>query len=295
MDELNQFEARFAERLRAYSAAAARRPDPAMVGRALESMRAAETRRSWWMRIGRGPRMFVLVGAALLGVGGGAFIVGSRPTVLPPTPEPTVLIWSPERALQDWPGAPRVEPAGGPLIVAGLPTSGVPDYAAHTYIDAPRDVVPEVAFVDIVEVQFGEDCWFPPSGCVFFKLAGTVPQPRPDPRVEWIAYGLIVDTTGDGRPEFRLGMDNAPGPEHRRQWRTDLLTGTVTAEIDVAEHPGFMDSVFPDEAAGRASIYANRRPDKPVFRFYVWASVIRDGELVATDYAPDIGWLEMRP
>jgi hypothetical protein len=27
-------------------------------------------------------------------------------------------------------------------------------------------------------------------------------------------------------------------------------------------------------------------------RFYAWASVIEDGRVVATDYAPDVGWLE---
>ena len=27
------------------------------------------------------------------------------------------------------------------------------------------------------------------------------------------------------------------------------------------------------------------------FKFYVWASLIVDGEAVATDYAPNIGWL----
>ena len=30
--------------------------------------------------------------------------------------------------------------------------------------------------------------------------------------------------------------------------------------------------------------------------FYVWASVIENGRVVATDYAPDVGWLlERRP
>jgi hypothetical protein len=27
-------------------------------------------------------------------------------------------------------------------------------------------------------------------------------------------------------------------------------------------------------------------------RFYAWASVIKDGRVVATDYAPDVGWLD---
>ena len=30
----------------------------------------------------------------------------------------------------------------------------------------------------------------------------------------------------------------------------------------------------------------------PATRFYAWASVIQDGRVVATDYAPDTGWLE---
>ena len=29
--------------------------------------------------------------------------------------------------------------------------------------------------------------------------------------------------------------------------------------------------------------------------FYVWASVIKDGRVVATDYAPDVGWLLPSP
>ena len=34
----------------------------------------------------------------------------------------------------------------------------------------------------------------------------------------------------------------------------------------------------------------NNRPK----RFYVWASVIQDGQMVATDYAPDAGWIVPR-
>jgi hypothetical protein len=30
-------------------------------------------------------------------------------------------------------------------------------------------------------------------------------------------------------------------------------------------------------------------------RFYGWASVIQDGRVVATDYVPDVGWLEPSP
>ena len=33
-------------------------------------------------------------------------------------------------------------------------------------------------------------------------------------------------------------------------------------------------------------------PDLPT-RLYAWASMIEDGRVVATDYAPDTGWLEV--
>lgn len=49
---------------------------------------------------------------------------------------------------------------------------------------------------------------------------------------------------------------------------------------------------FPNSRTG--SIFAKRLPDEQVFHFYVWASVIVDGQIVATDYAPDAGWIEMR-
>jgi hypothetical protein len=34
------------------------------------------------------------------------------------------------------------------------------------------------------------------------------------------------------------------------------------------------------------------RGDAGPYRFYAWASEIADGRIVATDYAPDSGWLE---
>jgi hypothetical protein len=43
-----------------------------------------------------------------------------------------------------------------------------------------------------------------------------------------------------------------------------------------------------DEPAG-SLWYSNQRPERT--RFYAWAALIKDGILVATDYAPDAGWL----
>ena len=49
--------------------------------------------------------------------------------------------------------------------------------------------------------------------------------------------------------------------------------------------------------AGRglaAATYGFLRPGRidrqPARHFYLWAALIRDGQLVSVDYAPDVGW-----
>jgi hypothetical protein len=93
--------------------------------------------------------------------------------------------------------------------------------------------------VDIGEVTTGSGCWFRPSACVWFGLAAQ-PRPMPDRRAEWLAYGIVVDTTGDGLPDARYGIDNAYGiddgsvaAEFGRMWRIDLATWSTYAPIQV--------------------------------------------------------------
>jgi hypothetical protein len=47
-------------------------------------------------------------------------------------------------------------------------------------------------------------------------------------------------------------------------------------------------------SATAGGLRVKRLRDQPVFHFYVWASVIVDGQIVATDYAPDAGWITLR-
>ncbi len=96
-------------------------------------------------------------------------------------------------------------------------------------------------------------------------------------------------------------MDNMPvtvAPGHRA-WRTDLDTGrTVSALAAPYGLVGdrFVDTFFPGESSGNVAEFSvGLRPDEPIFRFYAWASMIEDGRVVATDYAPDLGWLEPAP
>ena len=145
----------------------------------------------------------------------------------------------------------------------------------------------------------------------------------------WIAYGLVFDTDLDGVANVRLGMDRVPaelgvggaresGDTAVRAWRTDLRTGVTEvgeAVDDVCEctYPGTlaeMGDVFvevlgasvtpPPETVTyqpMAKFYPVNDGNPYGFgeipgRFYAWASVIQDGRVVATDYAPDVGWLD---
>lgn len=215
-----------------------------------------------------------------------------------PEPSPSMLpalAWNSDRATQDWPGPLRVVAPGAPIVV--------PTYSD----DPPGDVAPEFAVVDIVEVVSRDCGWFPPSACVFFEMGAEVPRPMPDPGSQWIGYGIVVDTTGDGHPDWRFGIDNAAlDVDYGRMWRTDLATGSTFSPSGVLEAPTVMDAVFPGDwgppPPGDGGSYPNVRtgsifakeplPDEGVFHFYVWASVIFDGQIVATDYAPDAGWFE---
>jgi hypothetical protein len=232
---------------------------------------------------------------------------GAPSPCVEPTPSaadslsPQALAWTSDRQAQDWPGPLRVEPPGcAPILV---PASTPGEMGGDSYHDRMGDVGEAFALVDIVDLEFRADCWFRPSGCVYFDMAADVPEPMPDPADQWIAYGIVVDTTGDGRPEFRYGIDNAsPDADGGRMWRIDLTTGsTYISPLGLLEDPQVMDAVFPSDRGfatssdgfNPGSIYAKRLPDQPVFRFYVWASVIVDGQIVATDYAPDAGWIEL--
>ena len=139
--------------------------------------------------------------------------------------------------------------------------------------------------IDIVEVRAREGCWGSSAteACVLFDPASRPDTPL-DPRSSWIAYGIVVDTTGDGHPDQRFGIDNAKEDGGLRMWQTDLASGAT--RLDDSLESGVMDAEFPkydpDNPLGHIFV---RRPG-PVFRFYVWASAIVDGRIIATDYAP---------
>ena len=253
-------------------------------------------------------------------------------TPLPtPTPVPTVrpkpsgpagpLAWSEASLKEDWPAPVRVEPDGGPIVLPILlhaigGAEGWGKIESGRYSDPKDDTGSDVtSWADIKAVTFcGRAC-----------VEAWVPKPpNVDPTEEWIAFGLVADDDGDGVADRRFGMDNMPvdatGHWMHRAWITDLHTGqTVSSDRDddecqnlpvprqsicwdaislVTSFPGRGDEQDGLSAAmlrvGVETIGGGLFGGLPE-RFYAWASVIRDGRVVATDYAPDVGRLEPSP
>jgi hypothetical protein len=274
--------------------------------------------------------MVALIGAAVVG----ASLLRDDPSpviILEPSPvaDPsTRTAWTTTSAAQDWPVPPRLEPNAEPFLASALSGQALctlpadvlasvvfdgvercshgpfededPQDPVRVYLDSAAEPGAEAnSFLDLRAVGFSEGCWFTPATCVNFDVVERVGRPLPHPQDEWIAFGIVADTNGDGTPDFRYGIDNA-APDSgalgtQRMWRTDVLTGETRYWYVLTVAPT-MDAFFPGDKTETfgpttGSIYAHREDGSP-FRFYVWASLIRGGQVVATDYAPDAGWLE---
>jgi hypothetical protein len=216
-----------------------------------------------------------------------------------PTEPPGALAWTPERRDEDWPAPVRPEPAGGESVQP----------MTLTYVDLSGDTTPDgYPCVDIRGVMAD-------TSRVTLTLAAT-DLSRVDPSQRWIAYGIVTDNDRDGVPDWRYGIDNLPadapevGPPNRG-WRTNLHTGQTDAGPEhgdpvwlnggdfKADYPIGSDASqailqfcgFAGDIAGgtrTGSVGCGNELDVP---FYAWASVIVNGRVVATDYAPDAGWL----
>lgn len=119
-----------------------------------------------------------------------------------------------------------------------------------------------------------------------------------------IAYGLVLETSGDGVADYLIGIDNeAPNPGDYRVWVTDLAAGET--DLQIGPYYGWpIEFVHPDEqqpgdalAEGRPRMvftFLDGGPADMSFeqvRFYVWTSATRGDEVLANDFVPDIGWL----
>jgi hypothetical protein len=171
------------------------------------------------------------------------------------------------------------------------------------YGDSIGDAGPGVPWLDIARVGHGGSG--PPYFCI--HLAGERPDSVHDPATRWIAYGFVLDTNGDGEPDVRIGMDYV-GAAKQRAWSTDLRSGQTSGKIfppftsfgsrpEQSAVPGIIDWYHPhdDVDANGGKIYYSARAGTPMPRAYAWASMIEEGRVVATDFAPDVGWLVEPP
>jgi hypothetical protein len=214
------------------------------------------------------------------------------------------LAWTQESLNEDWPAPVRREPAGGG-IVRSMPL---------TYLDPTGDTgSDDLPCIDIRDVTVG-------THEVFFNLASNQP-PDVEPSEAWIAYGVVVDDDRDGVPDRRFGIENPlrtvddPSSNHR-VWRSDLDTGRTESAVDgdfskyvssgfTGGYPGNGDREGFSTGRHGARFRFGREFDttggtktrgfKLDMPFYTWASVIVHGRVVATDYAPDAGWLLATP
>jgi hypothetical protein len=220
------------------------------------------------------------------------------------------LAWTKASLKEDWPAPVRPEPAGGgsvqPMPLQYLDPVGDNESTTFPCVDI------QWVLADTSEVQLKLVSKPPPWSCPESRECSGV-----DPAEQWIAYGVVTDEDRDGVPDWRYGVDNMPagaaekGPPIRG-WRTNLHTGQTDGS------PEHWEDVWLNGGGFNAGLPPDGEDFEPdaIFRFggkfdttqgmqawgfeldmpfYTWASVIVDGRVVATDYAPDSGWLVATP
>jgi hypothetical protein len=193
-----------------------------------------------------------------------------------------------------WPGP--VHNAAGMPVVPMAPDAAEGDVEWADARDEP------VNWIDIARVRVS------PEGRPQWRIELAAKPPRADgleAAETVISYGLVFETTGDGRADYVVGINNdARGLGHFRVWVTDLATGAT--EEQVGPPYGFpVEFRHPDEAGpgddplgSRSMLFTflpGTTPRGLTERspFYAWSAVTSAGETGAWDYAPDSAWLLM--
>lgn len=205
---------------------------------------------------------------AISGTWLGVNVIRSTPRVPAVDPTPAPGVWSPVHER-------------GPILVHGGSTR-----------DELHDT--RVGWVDITRVGTNDIN----AGGWTIELAARPPNAEDRQPGLLIAYGLVLDTTGDGVADYVVGIDNdAPGRGTFHVWVTYLATGETDEQIGPPY--GFpIEFSHPDERGSGPFMHFTFLPGSapadlgptPV-RWYAWASAAKSGEVFASDYAPDAGWI----
>jgi len=268
---------------------------------------ASQTRNLRWQWILVAAATIVVLALGLLAVAAVQDPDRVQTGTVPPTPE---MLTSP---------SPPVEslPASLPEATADqLTTSGPGVWAGP--VRAPNDVVQHMAaspteerlwtWQDPVDASVG---WIDVTRATldrvgrahwYIELAAKPPLATELEPGLIIAYGLVLDTTGDGAADYLAGIDNdASNSGDFRVWVTDLATGETEEQIGPPygfpmefSHPDEREPNDPFAATIMLEFVGRSTPadlDPETVRFYAWTSATRDGDVIAWDYAPDAGWM----
>ena len=229
----------------------------------------------------------VLAAAAiLLALVAGAIGMGSR-RPLPSSVAPSVSVAT---APTVWTGPLRTN--RGEMVVHQMVARG----GGFSALDA-EDAVLQYVDISLVHMR--------PEGQAHWdlELAGWIP-PRTDQNrnVTQLAYGLVVETTGDDVADRVIGIEDVPESNDLRVWVTNLTTGETienvggpygypvefSLPVGAGQEPFSRPSVVFTFLGGTPNTI---RFNAGTARFYAWASATVAGHVLAWDYAPDTGWL----
>ena len=334
MPDFDQFERNLAAALRSDADMRLARFEPATVASAAVAGAQRRSARFPWNTVRPVSNRWAVAAAAVVGVlliGNAYFLIQrgqpsiggpsptpsaapSQPAVVlqaapkaTPSPTPTPIVWTQASLDEDWPAPVRAEPAGGAIVLPISTTYSVVDAGSQLRVGAVsrpvgRQRIRRLPWTDIQELDFCQPT------CLGIGLATNV-APEVEPSEQWIVYGIVWDDDRDGIADRRFGVDNKPvtatSDSTHRAWLTDLDTGRTESlesgngglrefPVDAQFPPGrggdgaWLD--FGGDVAGGGTV--GGLPDSP---FYAWTSVIVDGRVVSTDYAPDVGWLVPDP
>lgn len=199
--------------------------------------------------------------------------------------------------------APTLEPSGtGPVrepsdeVHEMTPTTRA-GFSGEFVWEDPLDAAEP--WVDLERVAFspeGQSHWY-------LELAAHAPSLMDlEPGVV-IAFGLVFDADRDGAADYVVGLSNeTPARGQFRVWLTDLESGETVEQIGPPygfpiEFAYAAEETVPpgDEAMSVALTFlGGSAPDDLSTEsapFYAWSSASRDGVVLASDYAPDTGWM----
>ncbi len=322
-DQLD-FEMRLGAAIKAMAADA---DGPVDAARIATSALKASRRASWWTRIasigepqteghtGIGLRPLLITTLAIVALASISFGIywlrGTTvgPPVSPPTPSAsssgsvptpsaaTSSAPSVETTPAGWSGPRHPDAAAMPVMVMDGPALCIAAGPIR-WEDGPDA---EAGFVDILEAGRSRNLARASWGLTL--AAKPTPAADLDPNAALIEYGLVLDTSRDGTPDYEIGINNSPGDGKYRVWVTDLERDETAEQIG-PPYGSPIEFIHPDEQevdeSGGASMsfwFLGGSPalvDLPNdYRYYAWSSYSENGSVVTWDYAPDYGWLEL--